>query len=101
MVLAVMAKYFPAPGSSELYCNKPAEYDDVTKEETFRRLVPAELAEKLSKAGRVPVAGDVKYIFSTKSGPGPIPQSDSEALLDHTTGLPRAPGPKHRRMKIA
>jgi hypothetical protein len=101
MVMAVMTKYFPAPGAPELYCNKPSEYNAATDEETFKKLVPADLADKLSKTGRLPAAGDVKYIFSTRSGPGPTSQPDTEALLDLVTGMPRAPGPKHRRMRLA
>ena len=50
--------------------------------------------------GRVPNAGDVKYIFHTKSGPGPLQQPPSESLLDPETGNPVAPGPKHKRMRI-
>lgn len=50
--------------------------------------------------GRLPNAGDVKYIFHTKSGPGPLQQPPSESLLDPETGNPVAPGPKHKRMRI-
>ena len=34
------------------------------------------------------------------SGPGPLAQPLSEALLDPATGLPKPPGPQHKRMKI-
>ena len=99
-MLAVMAKFFPAPGSSEFYCNKPSEYDEVVDKEVFSSLVSSELASKLYGTGRVPSAGDVKYIFSTRSGPGPLAQPLSEALIDFSTGLPKAPGPQHKRMKL-
>ena len=46
-------------------------------------------------------AGDVKYIFYTKSGPGPILQPIEEAVLDTTTGLPIDVSHKHKRMKIS
>lgn len=100
MVLAVMAKYFPAPNASDLYCNKPAEFDRVSTPETYATLVPSELSTKLSATGRIPHAGDVKYIFHTKSGPGPISQPLSESLLDPLTGQSVPPGPKHQRMII-
>ena len=51
MVLAVMAKFFPAPGASDLYCNKPSEYDRVTAPEIFSSLVPLELMKKLHETG--------------------------------------------------
>lgn len=97
LVLAVMAKYFPAPGAAADYCNKPDEFSKVQGDAS---LIPAELAAKLDKTGRNPAAGDVKYVFVTKSGPGPLRQPLSESLLDPATGLPVPPGPKHKRMKI-
>ena len=36
----------------------------------------------------------------THSGPGPLAQPLSEALLDPLTGLPKPPGPNHKRMKL-
>ena len=96
-----MAHYFPAPGNPELYTNDPESYKRVNDNATFNALVPLELQELLSKTGRAPHAGDVKYIFNTRSGPGPIKQPLEESLLDPATGLPRAPGPKHKRMRIA
>ena len=101
LVLSVMATYFPAPGSPDLYCNKPADFTQAAAAATFSALVPADLAETLRGTGRTPAAGDVKYIFSTKSGPGPLVQPLSESLLDPATGLPRPPGPNHKRMKLA
>ena len=89
--------YFPAPGPVENYCNKPEEYNRVSGDES---LLPNDLKERLARTGRIPKAGDVKYIFVTKSGPGPIRQPVEEHLLDHNTGLPVEPGPKHKRMKI-
>ena len=52
MVLAVMAHFFPAPSTSDLYCNKPDEYDRVTSAETFSTLVPAGLMAELLKTGQ-------------------------------------------------
>ena len=42
------------------------DFLQAAKDDTYDTLVPAELQDKLKGAGRVPLAGDVKYIFSTK-----------------------------------
>ena len=97
-MLAVSAKYFPAHGAVEDYCSNAEEYERVTAES--EALLGPELVAKLDKTGRLPTAGDVKYIFLTKSGPGPIRQPLSESLLNPETGLPVPPGPQHKRMKI-
>lgn len=98
MLVAVAAKYFPPSGSVENYCNNPVLYNDVLN--NIDTILPTELVSNLNQTGRVPVVGDIKYIFTTKPGPGPIRQPLEEALIDYVTGLPREPGPKHRRMKI-
>ncbi len=97
LIYAIMARYFPAPREAEAYTNKPNLYQSVTADAD---LIPAALVEKLNKCGRVPTAGDVKFIFYTKSGPGPIEQPISEAILDVATGMPIDVSHKHRRMKI-
>jgi len=97
LIYAIMARYFPAPRDPAAYTNNPSEYKRVTSDAT---LIPAELIEKLDKCGRAPASGDVKYIFYTKSGPGPIHQPLSEAVLDTSTGLPIDVSHKHARMKI-
>ena len=51
MVMAVMAHFFPAPAASDLYCNKPSEYDRVTKADTFSSLVSKDLLGKLHSTG--------------------------------------------------
>lgn len=96
LVLAAMARYFPAPGDAADYCNSPSEYSRITT----AGLLPADLIAAMDKAGRVPAAGDVKYMFYTRSGPGPIRQPLEEAILSPTTGMPVEAGPKHKRMKI-
>lgn len=99
-----MAHYFPAPGQAADYCNKPELYAEVTAQvDKFLAAAPvspSEVFAKLDATGRVPHAGDVKYIYVTKSGPGPICQPAEESLLDSATGQPVAPGPKHKRMII-
>jgi hypothetical protein len=100
MVLAVMARYFPAPGAPDLYTNDATSYVRVAAAAVYDSLVPAELQTQLERTGRAPAAGDVKYIFNTRSGPGPIKQPLEESLLDPATGGPRPPGPKHARMRI-
>jgi len=100
LILAAMARYFPAPGAPEAYCNNPSEFARITSSESSASLLPAELLTKMDSAGRVPAAGDVKYMFYTKSGPGPVLQPLEEAILSVTTGLPIDASDKHRRMKL-
>jgi diphosphomevalonate decarboxylase len=101
LVMAVMTKYFPAPGKVSAYCNDADFYSKVNADMS---LIIPELLAKLDKTGRVPFAGDVKYIFYTKSGPGPICQPLEESLLDPVTGLPMPAGSavysRHKRMQI-
>ena len=52
MVMAVMTHFFPAPAASDLYCNKPSEYDRVTNADTFSSLVSQELLGKLHSTGK-------------------------------------------------
>ena len=61
-------------------------------------MLSSELIAKIDATS--PRASDVKYVFSTRSGPGPTQQPIEEALLDPATGLPVPPGPKHRRLQI-
>lgn len=99
-----MAHYFPAPGAPAAYCNKPELYDEVVanidKFATFGSITTDDLLSKMNRAGGKREAGDVKYIYVTKSGPGPLLQPADESLLSPATGLPVEPGPKHKRMII-
>lgn len=96
VLLSAMIKYFPAPGPSAEYCSDPALYDSMASVGSLSE----ELEASLARVGWKPRAGDVKYIFVTKPGPGPIRQPLSESLIDPITGLPRPPGPAHRRLQI-
>jgi len=94
-----MAHYFPSPSAdSSAYCNRPDLFDQVTQQ--VDEYITSELLKALDGTGRIPVSGDVKYIFVTKSGPGPLQQPNSESLLHPQTGLPVEPGPRHKRMRI-
>lgn len=97
--MAVVAKYFPAPGPAENYTNNPQLYSHVLSE--LDKALPADLAHKIDETGRISKAGDIKYIFTTKSGPGPIAQPLEESLIDPQTGLPRDAGSKHRKLQIS
>ena len=97
MITAVMAKYFPAPGSSTDYCSNPAFFDKCS---SASDLIPEELATLLARTGRVPRSGDVKYVFHTSAGPGPVKQDADEMLLDPSTGMPVAPKPHHKKLEI-
>ena len=107
LVTAVMAHYFPPPPLSSdpssaeaarsLYCNNPT----LLRDAELNVRLSEELLERLDATGRTPRSGDVKYMFLTKSGPGPVRQPYEESLLDEQTGLFKEPGSKHKRMKIA
>ena len=45
-------------------------------------LVGDELRAKLDKCGRVPAANDVKYMFLTKVGGGPVLQTVEDSVID-------------------
>ena len=100
LVFAAMIRYFPAPGAAEDYCSNPNEYNRVNNSSSSS-ILSDDLIQSLNSTGRVPNAGDVKYIFLTKPGPGPICQPLRESLLDPTSGLPIPPGPSHKRLKIS
>jgi hypothetical protein len=98
MVASIMGKYFPPPADLVDYCNKPSDLAAVISNSS---LIPSDLVNKLDETGRIPTAGDVKYIFLTKAGPGPIAQPLSESLLSPATGLPVPPSSRHKRMDIS
>ena len=98
LLLSIFGKYFPSPGDPASYCSNPSLLESSVSDSS---LVPAELIAKLDLTGRLPIAGDVKYIFCTKSGPGPISLGVDESILDPATGLPKADVPKHKRLQIS
>lgn len=96
--MAMVTAFYPAPGASADYCNRPDIYDSAAARQADL-LSPATMT-RLHATGRVPRAGDVKYVFVTKSGPGPVRQPIEESLLDPATGGLVEPGPRHKRMRI-
>ena len=59
--------------------------------------------DKLGKCGRVPAANDVKYMFLTKVGGGPVLQTVEDSVIDLATGQPKPTqitDLKHMRMSI-
>ncbi len=97
-IMAMVTAFYPAPGSSADYCNRPDIYDNTAARQS--ELLPPSVMARLQSTGRVPRAGDVKYVFVTKSGPGPVRQPLEESLLDPATGDLVEPGPRHKRMRI-
>eukprot|EP01042_Synura_sphagnicola_P002674 gene2674-3242_t len=74
LVLAVMGTYFPPPGRAEEYCNNAPLWCASVGEARVR--ITPELSAQLSRTGLSrKAAGDVKYVFVTKAGPGPTRQS--------------------------
>lgn len=96
-----MAHYFPAPAvlGPSGYCSNEDALAKVIQKTS--QLVSPQLMSALDHTGRTPASGDVKYIFLTKSGPGPIRQPFEESLLDPHTGLAKAPSNKHKRLQIS
>lgn len=97
MFMSVVSKYFPATGDISGYCNNVNAFETAIASLTK---LPAELIQRLDRTGRVPKAGDVKYVFLTRAGPGPKCLDPSEALLDSSTGLPSAQVGKIRRLQV-
>mmetsp|Transcript_9936 Transcript_9936/g.10041 ORF Transcript_9936/g.10041 Transcript_9936/m.10041 type:complete len:462 (-) Transcript_9936:86-1471(-) len=98
LVTAVMHLYFPPPPSLplSLYCNDATLYSKCVS----TSLSPS-LVQRLDTTGRKAVAGDVKHVFLTGPGPGPLSQPFSESLLNLQTGLPQPASSKHKRLQIA
>ncbi|RYH15522.1 hypothetical protein EON65_31630 [archaeon] len=96
-ILTMAAHFYPAPSSLDAYCNQP---DRLAR--AGARTIPPALLNRYQSTGRVHCPpGDVKYVFVTKAGPGPIKQPVEESILDANTGLPVEDlGPKHKRMNI-
>lgn len=97
-VASAMLKFFPAPGPLVDYCNDPTSLASHIGDNS---LIPEALLTRLQSTGRVAVPGDVKYVFLTRAGPGPVLQPLSESLIDVTTGAPKDPGDRHKRMVIS
>ena len=101
VIMASLGLYFPAPGASSFYCNNPEEFDRCKMQ--ANELIGQELRTKLDKCGRVPAANDVKYMFLTKVGGGPVPQTVEDSVIDLSTGQPKPTqitDLKHKRMTI-
>jgi hypothetical protein len=98
-VSAMAALYFPSSEPTAVnYCNKPEEFVKIAN--SADSILPEGLRTKLATTGRTPKADDVKYVFITKVGPGPINVSQEESLLDSASGNPVEPGPKHKRLRM-
>lgn len=94
----MVSLFYPPHGPVEAYCNNAEAFQQAIA--TQSTVITPALSARLHATGRIPKAGDVKYVFVTKSGPGPLLQPLSECLLDPSSGEPVEAGPKHKRMKI-
>jgi diphosphomevalonate decarboxylase len=81
---ALMLHYFPAKAGDEVdeYISKL----DYAKEVAQYKLDPT-LLVATDRTGRTPRAGDVKMMYYTRSGSGPLVLGTEEANLDPETGL--------------
>lgn len=79
-VASLMLKFYPGD------CDKYIPNADFAKQvEAFQ--LDNELVKAVEKTGRIPVVGDVKKIYYTKSGPGPQSLGSDQAIIDSETGL--------------
>lgn len=100
LLLSIFGIFFPSNSSSDKFCNDSKLLEDSIKQSDH--LISKDLMEKLHKTGRSSSSyGDIKYIFSTKVGSGPVQQPREECLLDVLTGLPLENiSTKHSRLVI-
>ncbi|GMH61437.1 hypothetical protein TrRE_jg4533, partial [Triparma retinervis] len=84
-VLRLMLEYFPGRRGDPGYVRDKAAW-----ERAGRKALDKGLLEECDKKGRKRgIRGDVKMVYVTKSGPGPIVMDDGESLIDLETGLNR------------
>jgi diphosphomevalonate decarboxylase len=77
---ALMVHYFPSTGADYI------SHADFAKQIEEYTLDPTLLAAT-DKTGRTPTTGEVKMIYYTKSGPGPLRLGLEDSNLDPNTGL--------------
>lgn len=78
-----MLHFYPAPqDNQDSYFNNKNLLDQISS----YQLDPS-LIQTVESTGRDINQGDVKMIYFTKSGPGPLDLSSKDALIDKTTGL--------------
>jgi diphosphomevalonate decarboxylase len=77
---ALMLHYFPGTAGNDDYISNPTFGKEISE-----FILDRELIKHCDKTGRNPTAGDVKMIYYTKSGPGPL--TVEEPNLDPMTGL--------------
>ena len=81
---ALMNHYFPSTGAKKFF----NDVNYASKIAAFT--LDHKLLAMTDKCGRMPLAGDVKMIYHTKSGPGPqVLDNDKDGNLDLETGLNR------------
>jgi diphosphomevalonate decarboxylase len=81
-IAALMLHYYPAAAAAAEHYMNNAELAKAATEYTLN----PELVSYCDKTGRVPAAGDVKMMYYTKAGPGPLKVTDV-CNLDPVTGL--------------
>ena len=92
-VLYTLERYADELGALMLHLYPAREGDDdyVGNPEFAARIgaveLDADLIDAVGRTGWEPCAGDVKKIYFTKSGPGPLSLSSKEATIDAETGL--------------
>ena len=79
-ICALMFKFYPEYGDEYIPNTEFAE--EVKSFEIDENLMRA-----VERTGRIPTSGEVKKIYYTKSGPGPLSLGNESSLIDPITGL--------------
>lgn len=79
---ALMLHFYPSSNDNQNYFNNKSKL-----KEAMEFTLDPSLIEAVTRTGREVHANDVKMMYYTKSGPGPLTLTKDEALIDATTGL--------------
>jgi len=78
---ALMIRFYPSVVGKKYVSN------DVFAAEVAKFELDAELVKAAEKTGRIPTVNDVKYMYFTRSGLGPVKLGPEMANIDSKTGL--------------
>jgi diphosphomevalonate decarboxylase len=82
-IVSLILHYFPSTGEGYI-----ANQSEMVKAAVQKHSLSLDLIKAVDNVlGQVPRRGDVKMIYFTKSGPGPLRLGEKEALIDPHSGL--------------
>ncbi|GAM24015.1 hypothetical protein SAMD00019534_071900 [Acytostelium subglobosum LB1] len=85
-VLALFVKHFPTSDLAAYYRGDAANVEKIAN---YQPPTNTQSLYSTPSAATQELAGSLKYILHTKIGPGPCVLSESESLIDPSTGLPK------------